>query len=84
VRIDSEKDRVIGEWVLKEFGADRITAVVAELGSRAWPAKVAAKLGTRVPDEIWDPEAAAVSEEIRSTGREKLRQLRNQIAAGLK
>lgn len=83
MRIDSEKDELIARWVQSEFEPQQVEAAVLALGGRAWPAKVAARLGKRVPDEVWDPQAVAASATVKLLNREKLRALRSEFAAGV-
>lgn len=82
MRIDSQRDGLIAEWVRREFEPQKVAAAVLALGIRAWPTKVAAKLGRKVPDEIWDPQAVAASAAVQLLYRNKLRALRDELAGG--
>ena len=75
----NDRDENVAAWLATVATPEQIAGAVATLKTRAWPAKVASLLGLIIPDDVWDPEATARAAAAKAEGREKLRQLRDEI-----
>lgn len=80
MRLDNEQDRRVADWLATVATSDQIAAAVAALGTRAWPGKVAVKLGLDVPGAVLNPEAAAAA----TAAKARLAELRAEFAAKAK
>jgi hypothetical protein len=80
VILDNDQDRRVAAWLATVATDTQITAAVAALGPRAWPGKVAVRLGLEVPGAVLNPEAAAAA----TAAKARLAELRKEFASKAK